>query len=82
MKNYKNPWILILLIITGVVLGTLIGNALGKTIPLLSYGPEPMGLKNLEVNLNIIYFHVTLLVHINVASLIGLLLAVLIFNRL
>ncbi|KAB3535918.1 DUF4321 domain-containing protein [Alkaliphilus pronyensis] len=82
MKNYRNQWVLILLIITGVVLGTLIGNGLGNTIPLLSYGPEPMGLSNLEVNLSIIYFHVTLLIDINVASLIGLLLAVLIFNRL
>ncbi len=82
MSKYRNPWLLILLLITGVVLGSLIGTSLGKTVPLLSYGPGPLGLKNLEVNLGVLFFHVTLLIEINVASLIGLLLAVLIFNRL
>lgn len=82
MSKYKNPWLLILLIITGVVLGGLIGNALGKTLPLLSYGPEPLGIKNFEVNLGIIFFQLTLLIKVNVSSLIGLLLSVLIFNRL
>ncbi len=82
MSKYRNPWLLILLLITGVVLGSLIGTSLGKTIPLLSYGPGPLGLNNFEVNLGVIYFHLTLLIEINVSSLIGLLLSVLIFNRL
>ncbi|MCC5911592.1 MAG: DUF4321 domain-containing protein [Clostridiaceae bacterium] len=82
MSRYKNPWILILLIITGVVLGGLIASSLGSTLPLLSYGPEPLGLNNFQVNLGIIYINLTFLVHINVANLIGLLLAVLIFKRL
>jgi len=82
MSRYRNPWLLILLLITGVVIGSLIANAFGKAVPLLSYGPGPMGLKDLDVNLGVLYFNVTLLLEINVASLMGLLLAVLIFNRL
>ncbi|GAB6088067.1 DUF4321 domain-containing protein [Alkaliphilus crotonatoxidans] len=82
MSRYRNPWLLILLLITGVVLGSLIGTSLGKTIPLLSYGPGPLGLNQFEVNLGVIYFNLSLLIEINLSSLIGLLLAILIFNRL
>lgn len=82
MSRYRNPWLLILLVITGVVLGSLIGNYFGKLLPILSYGPGPLGLENFNVNLSVIQFGLTFLIDINLASLIGLLLAVLIFNRL
>ncbi|SES75063.1 protein of unknown function [Natronincola peptidivorans] len=82
MNRYRNPWILVLLIITGVVLGSLISSTLGNTLPILSYGPGSLGLNDLEVNLGVIYFNLTLLVNINISSLIGLLLAVLIFNKM
>lgn len=82
MRRNKNSWLLILFVITGVVLGSLIGNFFDTAVPFLNYGPEPLGLKNVEINLGIIYFQITLLFKINVASLIGLLLAVVIFNRL
>lgn len=82
MKKYRNPWILILLIIIGVVLGGLIASSLGNTLPILSYGPGKLGLKNFEINLGIIYMDLTFLVDINMSSLIGLLLAILIFNKL
>ncbi|SDK58435.1 DUF4321 domain-containing protein [Natronincola ferrireducens] len=82
MSKYRNPWILILLIITGVVLGGLIASTLGNTLPILSYGPEALGLNNFEINLGVIYLKLTLLMDINVSSLIGLLLSVIIFNKL
>ncbi|SNS35374.1 protein of unknown function [Anaerovirgula multivorans] len=82
MSRYRNPWILLLLIVTGVVLGGLIGSSLGNTLPILSYGPGPLGLKDFQVDLGVLYVQLTLLLDINVSSLIGLLLAVLIFNKL
>ncbi|MBU5677698.1 DUF4321 domain-containing protein [Alkaliphilus sp. MSJ-5] len=82
MGKLRNSWLLILFVITGVILGSLIGSFFQKTLPFLNYGPEPLGLKNIEINLGIIYFQITLLIKINIASLIGLLLAVIIFNRL
>lgn len=82
MSRYRNPWILLLLIITGVVLGGLIGSSLGNTLPILSYGPGPLGLKDFQVDLGVLYVQLTLLLDINISSLIGLLLAVLIFNKL
>ena len=82
MKKFRSSWLLILFVITGVVLGSLIGNFFSKSAPFLNYGPEPLGLNNIEINLGIIYFQISLLFKINVASLIGLLLSVIIFNRL
>lgn len=82
MRRNKNSWLLILFVITGVVLGSLIGDFFGTAVPFLNYGPEQLGLNNIEVNLGVIYFQITLLFKINVTSLIGLLLAVVIFNRL
>ena len=82
MSRYRNPWLLMLLIITGVVLGGLIGSSLGNTLPILSYGPGPLGLKDFNVDLGVVYLQFTLLFDINISSLIGLLLAVLIFNKL
>lgn len=82
MRKLRNSWLLVLFVITGVILGSLIGNFFNATVPFLNYGPEPIGLNNVEINLGIIYFQITLLFKINVASLIGLLLAVIIFNRL
>jgi len=82
MRKLRSSWLLILFIATGVILGNLIGNFFNTAVPFLNYGPEPFGLNNLEINLGIIYFQITLLFKVNVASLIGLLLSVIIFNRL
>ncbi len=82
MRRSKSSFLLALFIITGVILGSLIGNFFGTAIPFLNYGPEHLGLNNVEVNLGVIYFQITLLFKVNVASLIGLLLALVIFNRL
>ncbi len=82
MRKFRNPWILVLLVITGVVLGGLIGSLLGNTLPILSYGPGSLGLKDFTVDLGVLYMQFTLLFNINISSLIGLLLSVLIFNRM
>ena len=58
-------------VITGVILGSLIGNFFDTSIPFLNYGFEQFGLNNVEVNLGIVYFQITLLFKINVAGLIG-----------
>ena len=82
MSKYRNPWVFTLFIITGFILGGLIASSLGNTLPMLSYGPEPLGLKNFEVDLGVLYTDLTLLIDINISNLIGLLLAVLIFNKM
>ncbi len=82
MGRNKNSWLLVLFVITGIILGSLIGNFFGSAVPFLNYGPKHFGLNNIEIDLGVIYFQVTLLFKINITGLIGLLLAVIIFNRL
>lgn len=78
----RASWLLILFILTGLVLGSLIGNFLATTVPFLNYGPDPFGLNSIEIDFGIIYFQISLLFKVNIASLMGLLLAIIIFNRL
>ncbi len=82
MRKNRSSWLLILFVITGVILGSLIGKFFGAAVPFLNYGPENLGLNNVEIDLGIVYFQISLLFRINVTSLIGLLLALIIFNRL
>ncbi|MDR5657884.1 DUF4321 domain-containing protein [Serpentinicella sp. ANB-PHB4] len=82
MSKYRSSFLLILMIFTGVILGSLIGSFLGNSIPILAYGPEPFGIKGFQLDLGIIRLSLTLLIDINVASLLGLIFAVMIFKRL
>lgn len=82
MSKQRNSFVLVIFVITGVILGGLIGSFFGKALPILSYGPGPLGIDNFSLNLGMIHFNLTLLLDINVASLIGLLIAIGIFKRL
>lgn len=82
MSKQRSSFVLVIFIITGVILGSLIGSFFGNALPVLSYGPGPLGIDNFTVNLGIMYLRLSILLNINVASLIGLLLAIGIFKRL
>lgn len=79
----KNIWILILFILSGLVIGGLIGELAGKVDFLwwLSYG-QSFGLSSpLELNLSIIQISFALMFKINIASIIGLLLSIIIYKK-
>ena len=79
----KNVWILLLFIFSGLVIGGLIGELAGKVDFLwwLAYG-QNFGLSTpLELDLNIIKITFGLMIKINVASIIGLIIAVLIYRK-
>lgn len=80
--KHRNSWLMVLFVVTGVILGGLIGSFFHKTVPFLNYGPEPLGFRNIEINLGILYFQITLLLKINISSLVGLLIGVVIYKRL
>jgi len=82
MSKQGNSLVLVIFIVTGVILGSLIGSFFGNALPVLSYGPGALGINNFTANLGIVRFNLTLLLDINVAGLIGLLLAIGIFKRL
>ena len=79
----KNIWILILFILSGLVLGGLLGELASKVDFLwwLGYG-ESFGLTSpLELDLNIIKVTFGLVFKINIASIVGMIIAVFIYKK-
>jgi uncharacterized protein HemY len=80
----KNNWALFLLLLAGIVLGGFIGN-LTAGVPALSwlnYG-ESFGLTSpvvLDIGVMVITFGLT--IHISIASIVGVLLAIIIYRLL
>ena len=83
-KKEKNVWILILFILSGLVIGGLLGEIASNVDFLwwLSYG-QSFGLSSpLELDLSIVKITFGLMLKINVASILGLVIAVVIYHRL
>lgn len=79
----KNIWILILFILSGLVIGGLLGELAGQVDFLwwLSYG-QSFGLETpISLNLNIVQITFGLIFKINIASIIGLIVAILIYRK-
>lgn len=80
----KNIWILMIFILSGLVVGGLLGDLAGKVDFLwwLGYG-ESFGLTApLELDLSIIKITFALSFKINISSIIGLILAVFIYKKI
>lgn len=78
----RNLALLIALAIIGVVLGSVIGDLLSDKIPLLAYS-YPIGIKTpMHLDLSVIELTFGLVIDINIASVIGFLLAFLMYKRL
>jgi len=83
MKN-KGGWLLILFILCGLVVGGLLGNAASKIDFLwwLAYG-DAFGLSTpLALDLGIIKLTFSFMVNVNVASILGMIGAVLIYKKI
>lgn len=79
----KNVWILIVFILSGLVIGGLLGELASKVEFLwwLSYGQE-FGLSNpLTLDLNIVRLTFGLQLKINIASIIGMAIAIFIYRK-
>lgn len=80
----KNIWILMIFILSGLVVGGLLGDLAGKVDFLwwLGYG-ESFGLASpLELDLSIIKITFALSFKINISSIIGLILAIFIYKKI
>ena len=81
-KN-KNVWILVLFILSGLVIGGLLGQLAGQVDFLwwLSYG-ESFGLESpIVLDLNILEITLGVMFEINIASILGLIIAILIYRK-
>ncbi len=80
----KNLWILLLFILSGLVIGGLLGE-LAKNVNFLnwlSYG-QSFGLSTpIELDLNVVKLTFGLMVNINVASIVGLLIAIFVYRKI
>ena len=83
-SGQKNKWALFLLLLSGIVLGGFIGT-LTKDISLLSwldYG-KTFGLEEpLKLNLDILILYFGMSIKINIASIIGIIIAIIIYRKL
>lgn len=80
----KNIWILVLFILCGIVVGGLLGELAANVnfLSWLSYG-ESFGLSSpIELNLNVINITFGLSFKINIASIIGIVLAIFIYKKI
>lgn len=79
----KNIWVLILFILAGLVVGGLLGELASKVDFLwwLGYG-QTFGLQEpLVLDINLLKITFALVVKVNIASIIGMLLAILIYKK-
>lgn len=82
MKN-KNFWVLLVFILCGLVIGGLLGDFAGKIDALwwLSYG-QTFGITSpIELDLSIVKITFALLIKINIASIIGMAIAIFIYRK-
>ena len=84
MKRTKNAWVLILLMLAGIVLGSFIAN-LAQGVPgfsWLAFG-QAFGLNNpLFLDLGILVITFGLTIKITIASILGIILAAIIYHFL
>ncbi len=79
----KNIWVLILFILAGLVVGGLLGEVASKVDFLwwLGYG-QSFGLQDpLVLDINLLKITFALVIKVNIASIIGMLLAILIYKK-
>jgi len=80
----KNIWILLLFILSGIVVGGLLGSLASHVsfLSWLSYGEE-FGLTSpIELDLNVIKLTFGLMFKINISSIIGIVLAIFIYKKI
>lgn len=83
-KAQKSTWILIVFILSGLVIGGLLGEVAAKVDFLwwLGYG-QSFGLSSpVELDLNIVQISFGLMFKISISSIIGMIIAILIYHKI
>ena len=80
----KNTWVAILFIFAGLVIGGLLGEVASQVdwLNWLSYG-QSFGMDDpLVLNMNVLSFTIAFALHINIASIIGLAIAIFLYKKI
>ena len=80
----KSIWILILFILSGIVVGGLLGELASNVsfLSWLSYGEEFGLTSQIELDLNVIKVTFALMFKINIASILGIVLAIFVYKKI
>lgn len=82
MRNTKrNGWILLLMLICGIIIGGFVGEILGNLVPILKYGYN-LGVSPHTYDLRVIKLTFGLTFNINMFSILGIIVSILIFRKL
>lgn len=71
----------IILILTGSIIGNIIGKAFAKMVPILNVG-DTVGFKPTTFDLNIITVTLGFSAHLTVAGIIGIIIAIIAYRKL
>lgn len=82
LMNKKSGWIFVLFLIIGIVIGGFLGTYFAESLYLswLNYGQDFSF--SPQFNLSIIQFDMSLIISINIASIIGILVAIFAYRRM
>lgn len=81
MRANGNRMILLIVLLVGAIFGSIIGNALNDVFPILNFG-KSIGVEPFVVDLNAIVFTFGLTLSLNVAGILGIIIAFWVYRRL
>ena len=81
MRQHKNFLMYLIVMLIGLVIGGVLGDVFQDTVTILSYG-KTIGFQPFTIDLSVIQFTIGFLMTINVASIIGIIIALIIFKAL
>ncbi len=80
IKN-RNPWFLISLLLIGMIFGGIIGDMFKDKINILNYN-KSVGFQPFTIDFMMIKLTLGLVFNLNLGSILGIIVTVLVFNRL
>ncbi|SHJ00544.1 DUF4321 domain-containing protein [Lutispora thermophila] len=82
MRNTRgNGWVLLLVLLCGIIVGGFIGEVLGNFIPILKYGYN-LGVTPHTYDLRILKITFGLSFNINMFSILGIIISIIVYRRL
>ena len=80
-RNTRSTALFIIIILVGLIIGGVLGQALGKYAPFLSYG-DRIGLSTTTIDLGFANITFGFDLHLNLAGALGLLIAIILYQRM
>ena len=80
-RTSRSTALLVTLLLVGLIIGGVIGQVLGKYVPILAYG-ESIGISTTTVDLGFLTITFDFNLHMNLAGVLGLILSILVFQRM